>query len=77
MNNAAIGWNAVDIRTVRDINIFDGQGIKDFSGGSPADSVGQVVVANEEEDGDAVGSQAVVMRLANSRCWVWLGSRLL
>jgi hypothetical protein len=49
----------VNVRTVRDINIFDRQNIKDFGGSSPTYGVGQVVVANEEEDWDAAGGQAI------------------
>ncbi|MBA7566872.1 hypothetical protein ES708_08571 [subsurface metagenome] len=35
---------------IGDINILDGQRIKNFNGGCPADSVGQVVVAGEEKN---------------------------
>ena len=49
----------MDVGAVGDINILDGQGIKNLGGGSPADSVGQVVIADEEEDGDAIGGEAV------------------
>ena len=59
MNNTAIGWNVVDVRTIGDIDIFNSQSIEDFSGGRPTYGVGQVVVANEEEDWDAAGGQAI------------------
>ena len=58
MKGAAAGGNTVNVRTVRDINVFHGQGIKDFSSGSSADSVGQVVIADEEENRDTAGGQA-------------------
>ena len=59
MHRAAAGGDGVDLGAVGDINIFHRQGIEDFGGGSPADGVGQVVVTDEEEDGDTAGRQAV------------------
>jgi hypothetical protein len=44
---------------VGDINISHRQGIKDFGGSSPADSIRQVVVANQEEDRDATGGETI------------------
>ena len=49
----------MDVGAVGYINILDGQSIKNLGGGSPADSIRQVVVADEEEDGDAIGGEAV------------------
>ena len=49
----------VDVGAVGDINILDGQGIKNLGGGSSADSIRQVVVADEEEDGDTVGGETI------------------
>ena len=59
MNSATVSWNLVDVRAVGDINILNRQGIEDFGAGRPADSVGQVVVADQQEDGDAVAGQLV------------------
>jgi len=59
LNRAAVSWDAVNIGAVRDINIFDGQSIKNLGGGRPTYSVRQVVVANEEEDRDAISGQEV------------------
>ena len=59
MNSAAVSWNMVDIGAVGNINIFNGQGIKDFGAGCSADSVGQVVVTDQQEDGDTTGGQAI------------------
>ncbi len=49
----------VNIRAVRDINIFHRQGIKDFSGGRPPYGVRQVVVTDEKEYRDATGGQTI------------------
>ena len=59
MKDATVSWDAVNFRAVGDVNIFNGQGIKDFGAGSSADSVGQIVVTDEEEDGDTTGGQAI------------------
>ena len=49
----------MDARAVGDINVFNRQGIEDFGGSGSANSVGQVVVADEEEDGDTTYGQQV------------------
>jgi len=49
----------MDIGAVGDIDVFNGEGIEDFGGGSLADSIGQVVVADEEEDSDAASSETI------------------
>ncbi len=49
----------VDFGAIGDINIFDRQGIKDFDSGSSTYGIRQVMVANEEEDGDTAGGQAI------------------
>ena len=59
MNSATVSWDAVDVGAVGDVNIFNGQGIEDFGAGSPANGVGQVVVTDEQEDGDTTGGQLV------------------
>ncbi len=59
MSRAATGGDAVDFGAVRDVNIFNRQRIEDFSGSSPAYSVGQVVITDEEEDRDTAGGQPV------------------
>ena len=41
MNNATVSWDAVDVGAVGDVNIFNGQGIKDFGAGSSAYGVGR------------------------------------
>jgi hypothetical protein len=50
LNGATSGWNSVDVRTIRDIDISNGEGIKDFSGGRFAYSIRQVMVTNEKKD---------------------------
>ncbi len=49
----------VNFGAVGDVNIFNGEGIKDFGAGSPTYGVGQVVVTDEEKDGDTTGGQAI------------------
>ena len=59
MNSPAGRWNPVNIGSAGNINVFDGESIKDFGGGSSTDSVGEIVVAYKEEDGDPAGGQAI------------------
>ena len=59
MNRPTVGWNVVNIRAVGNVNLFDGQGVKNLGSGSPTDSVGEVVIADKEEDGKTISRQAV------------------
>ena len=59
LDDAVFGGNVVNLRFIGDDDIFHGQRIEDFGAGGASDSVGQVVVADEQEDGDTAAGKPV------------------
>ena len=57
LEGAARGFDEIGLDFVANIEAGDFQGVEDFYCGGAAHGVGQVVVADEEEDGDAGGGK--------------------
>ena len=55
LEGAAWGFDEIGLYLVADVEAGDFQGVEDFYCGGAAHCVGEVVVADEEEDGDADG----------------------
>ena len=59
LNNTVFGFNKGDFGAVGDVNILDSQGMKNLGAGSLTDGVGQVVVTDQNKDGDTAAGEPV------------------
>ena len=59
LDNTVFGWDGENIGLVCDMDIFDCQRIEDFRAGSPADGIRQVMVPDEQKDGNVAAGNSV------------------